>query len=304
MHSPALADQIAQADPSRGARHSGSWPACRKPPRSHSGGARRRRQSGPRRRAREAVRGSRRCRPGRDRWWARRGSAVRGREAAPQRCRAAASYRARSASPARLLRSRSPTMSSTSSTRAFEMPRRRARERRLVRADRDGMKAGLSMSAPIRDAYVRGSEIGESKTRALPLVGLMRPNRSLMSVDLPEPLGPTRPTTPLLAISRSSSRTATTSPKRRVSFSVRMTDMDASVGCVSERSPTIVSERSLVNRESVDPTPEGDRGEQPAQQQWVSFTPAVTTAAIPAAASEAPWLRSASKMSDSFPPSS
>ena len=52
------------------------------------------------RRVREAARGSRRCRPGRDRWWARRARAARDRGAAPRRCRAAASCPARSASPA------------------------------------------------------------------------------------------------------------------------------------------------------------------------------------------------------------
>ena len=87
-----------------------------------------------------------------------------------------------------------------------------------VPVDRALRQAGLSTSAPMRAAYLRGSEIGESNTRAVPLVDLMRPSRSLMSVDLPEPLGPTRPTTPPLVISRSSSRTATTSPNRRVSL--------------------------------------------------------------------------------------
>ena len=68
----------------------------------------------------------------------------------------------------------------------------------------------------------------ESKTWAEPLVGLIRPRSRRMSVDLPEPLGPTRPTTPPPAISRSSSRTATMSPKRRVSLSVLMTDKGTS----------------------------------------------------------------------------
>ena len=67
-----------------------------------------------------------------------------------------------------------------------------------------------------------------SKTVALPLVGLISPSRSLMSVDFPEPFGPTKPMTPGSLISRSSPFTATVVPKCRLSFSVRMIDILAS----------------------------------------------------------------------------
>ena len=115
-----------------------------------------------------------------------------------------------------------PTMSRTSSIRWSAIPRRAARLRRLSLALRAPMKVGFSMRAPTLLANRSGCSIGSPSTVPVPLLAAISPRRTLIVVDLPDPFGPTNPTTPPVGISNVKSSTAVRSPNFRVSLSAVM----------------------------------------------------------------------------------
>src|SRR4029077_16533444 len=67
-----------------------------------------------------------------------------------------------------------------------------------------------------RPAKRRGSSIGSPNTVPVPLEAAISPSNTRIVVEFPDPVGPTKPTTPPAGTSNVNSFTATRSPNRRV----------------------------------------------------------------------------------------
>ena len=113
----------------------------------------------------------------------------------------------------------SPTSSSTSSMPAVRAsrPLRAASAARFCRAVSEGYSPGPSTKPATPSGAASARLTGTPRISRLPLSATARPSSSPSSVVFPAPLGPTRPCTRPGAISRSTSASATTSPKHLVS---------------------------------------------------------------------------------------
>ena len=186
----------------RGSRPRGGAGAGRSAPPRPSRGSRRA-ASCRRRRARGRSPTGRGAAPGRGRRWARRARARRARRGAPSRARRAPSARPRAGRRAASAMSARPTRSITSSTRAAR-DAEHAREvgevlaHREVGVDRRRLRH-VADAAPQRRARRPGAR---ARARRPPAT-ICTPTIARISVDLPLPLGPSRPvTTPPSTVER------------------------------------------------------------------------------------------------------
>ncbi len=117
--------------------------------------------------------------------------------------------------PARLRATEaSPTWSSTSSTRRRDSPLLCAIHRRWSRARRPGWIALASSRAPTWASGVRSVRYGRPPTSAAPSSGASNPRITRIVVDLPAPLGPTKPVTSPGRTTKDRPSTATVRPYR------------------------------------------------------------------------------------------
>ena len=159
---------------------------------------------------RRAARGRPAGRPGRGRSWARRAAAGAARRPAPGRSRAAAASPSTSP-PTRVAAAVARPTSSSSSRRSAAPPARAARAagagaaaRRRVDPGREAKQLGEVADRRPR----RRLPAAWPATRASPAVGRTRPQAIFASVDLPAPLGPSRPTISPSATSSETPRSA------------------------------------------------------------------------------------------------
>ena len=144
----------------------------------------------------------------------------------------------------------SPTSSSTSSTRPPGMPLDWAIQSRWSRARRPGWTAVASSSAPTWRRGVRRVRYRQPPTSAVPSSGASRPRMMRSVVDLPAPLGPTKPVTWPPRTVKDRSSTAVVRPYR---LCTPRTSMVASMAATIGTHPPLSSRPGVVRI-----SPEGD----------------------------------------------